>query len=220
MSRRVRRAGLPARATTSTSGTSAPTFTLELADLEITAEIVHGRAKGKTSTTAVAPCDERRLPPLHRRLRRRSRIALTNTFMPYARVDWRDAVHQSRRELRLHLGPRARDASACAPRSGRASSSRSRRPRTASSAGSASSPTTSSTTLARASSTRCAPMRAPVRHPRSRLVLFVGRRRQQAADRQRQRHGARSKEPRRTARASSSTSRTCPARRRCRRSTR
>jgi hypothetical protein len=67
---------------------------LELRDLEFTAEIVHGRANGKTSPTAVAACDDAAclhytgaygLIGYH----------LTNTFIPYVRMDWRDAVHQN-----------------------------------------------------------------------------------------------------------------------------
>jgi len=64
-------------------------------DLEATAEIVQGRAEGQTSTLPTAVhCDEAAclhytgaygLVAYH----------LTNMLIPYARVDWRDAMHQN-----------------------------------------------------------------------------------------------------------------------------
>jgi hypothetical protein len=67
---------------------------LELRDLEVTAEIVHGRANGKTSAASMAPCDDAAC--LHY-TGAYGLIAyhLTNTFIPYVRMDWRDAVHQN-----------------------------------------------------------------------------------------------------------------------------
>jgi hypothetical protein len=67
---------------------------LEWKDLELTAEVVHGRAKGKTSPTAVADCD---LAPCLNYKGAYGLVGyrLTNTFVPYARVDWRDALHES-----------------------------------------------------------------------------------------------------------------------------
>lgn len=66
---------------------------VELRDLEATFELVHGRANGQTSMTGphcdVAAC-------IHY-TGAYGQIAyhLTNTFIPYVRMDWRDAVHQS-----------------------------------------------------------------------------------------------------------------------------
>lgn len=60
-------------------------------DLELTAELVHGRANGKTSAIAcdLAPCIH--YTGAYGSLSYR----LTNRLEPYARVDWRDAVHRS-----------------------------------------------------------------------------------------------------------------------------
>jgi len=65
----------------------------EIKDLEITAELVHGRARGKTSEGG-RRCDE---APC---LRYRGGYILaayrvTNVFVPYVRVDNRDALHIS-----------------------------------------------------------------------------------------------------------------------------
>jgi hypothetical protein len=67
---------------------------LELRDLEFTAELVHGRANGQTSITAPAPCD---VAACIHYTGAYGLIAyhLTNTFIPYVRMDWRDAVHQN-----------------------------------------------------------------------------------------------------------------------------
>ncbi|HSD89004.1 MAG TPA: outer membrane beta-barrel protein [Kofleriaceae bacterium] len=63
----------------------------EIKDFEFTAEAVHGRAKGKTSMVRcdVAPC--LRYTGGYVQLAYRA----TNTWVPYARVDYRDAVHLS-----------------------------------------------------------------------------------------------------------------------------
>ena len=60
-------------------------------DVELTAEIVHGRANGKTSEIAcdLAPCIH--YTGAYGLLSYR----LTNLLEPYARIDWRDAVHRS-----------------------------------------------------------------------------------------------------------------------------
>jgi hypothetical protein len=60
-------------------------------DLELTAELVHGRADGKTSEIAcdLAPCIH--YTGAYGLLSYR----LTNLLEPYARIDWRDAVHRS-----------------------------------------------------------------------------------------------------------------------------
>jgi hypothetical protein len=68
---------------------------VEWKDLEATAEIVQGRAEGQTSPLPNAVhCDEAAclhytgaygLVAYH----------LTNMLIPYARVDWRDAMHQN-----------------------------------------------------------------------------------------------------------------------------
>ena len=64
---------------------------LDWNDVELTAEIVHGRANGKTSDVAcdLAPC-----------IHYTGAYCLlsyrwTNVLEPYVRVDWRDAVHRS-----------------------------------------------------------------------------------------------------------------------------
>jgi hypothetical protein len=64
---------------------------LEWKDLELTAELVHGRANGKTSSIR---CD---LAPCLRFTGAYGLVAyrLTNLLEPYARVDWRDATHTS-----------------------------------------------------------------------------------------------------------------------------
>jgi hypothetical protein len=66
----------------------------EIKDLEITAEVVQGKAKGATTPGATAICD---LAPCldYKGAYGLFAYRLTNTFVPYARVDWRDAVHQS-----------------------------------------------------------------------------------------------------------------------------
>lgn len=66
----------------------------EYKDLELTAEFVQGKAKGKTSPTAVASCDD---APCITYKGAYGQVAyrLTNMFVPYARVDWRDALHES-----------------------------------------------------------------------------------------------------------------------------
>lgn len=67
----------------------------EVADLELTAELVHGRAKGQTSTAmGSTPCD------IAACLRYtggyvQAAYRLNNTFIPYVRVDYRDALHRS-----------------------------------------------------------------------------------------------------------------------------
>jgi hypothetical protein len=66
----------------------------EIADFEFTAELVHGRANGATSATAVADCDV--APCLHYT----GGYALlawrvSNIFVPYVRADYRDALHES-----------------------------------------------------------------------------------------------------------------------------
>ena len=62
-------------------------------DLELTAELVRGKAKGATSMTAPAPCDT--APCLdYKGAYGLVAYRLTNTFVPYARVDWRDALHE------------------------------------------------------------------------------------------------------------------------------
>lgn len=60
-------------------------------DLELTAELVHGRADGKTSvvTCDLAPCIH------YTGAYGLASYRLTNLLEPYARVDWRDAVHRS-----------------------------------------------------------------------------------------------------------------------------
>jgi hypothetical protein len=65
----------------------------EIADIEFTAEIVHGRARGKT-TPGMALCD---VAPCLRYTGGYAQIAYraNNTLVPYARVDYRDATHWS-----------------------------------------------------------------------------------------------------------------------------
>lgn len=72
---------------------------LEVGDFEATAEYVHGKAKGSTSdpTTAnpmPAPCD---LAPCidYTGAYGLFGYRVTNTIVPFARVDWRDALHES-----------------------------------------------------------------------------------------------------------------------------
>ncbi|MDB4955124.1 MAG: uncharacterized protein JWO36_2693 [Myxococcales bacterium] len=66
---------------------------LEWKDLELTAELVHGRADGKTSIIGphcdVAPCIH--YTGAYGLLAYR----VSNLLIPYARVDWRDALHES-----------------------------------------------------------------------------------------------------------------------------
>jgi hypothetical protein len=70
----------------------------EIKDLEFTAEIVHGRARGKTTPNQPAmtevDCD---IAPCLKYTGAYGQLAyrLTNTFVPYGRVDWRDAYHYS-----------------------------------------------------------------------------------------------------------------------------
>ncbi|MCX5746099.1 MAG: hypothetical protein NT062_26780 [Proteobacteria bacterium] len=63
-------------------------------DVEFTAEYIQGKARGETTPVAVAPCD---LAPCIHYKAAYGLIGyrLTNTFTPYLRVDWRDALHQS-----------------------------------------------------------------------------------------------------------------------------
>jgi hypothetical protein len=73
---------------------------LEVGDFEATAEYVHGIAKGETSQptltmpTAALPCD---IAPCINYTGAYGLVGYhaTNTVIPYARVDWRDALHQS-----------------------------------------------------------------------------------------------------------------------------
>ncbi|HEY5925733.1 MAG TPA: outer membrane beta-barrel protein [Kofleriaceae bacterium] len=65
-------------------------------DLEVTAEYVQGKAKGVTSDTEpddalcdVAPCLD------YKGAYGLVAYRVTNTFVPYLRVDWRDALHES-----------------------------------------------------------------------------------------------------------------------------
>ena len=60
-------------------------------DLELTAELVHGRANGKTADIAcdLAPCIH------YTGAYGLASYRLTNLLEPYMRVDWRDAVHRS-----------------------------------------------------------------------------------------------------------------------------
>jgi hypothetical protein len=60
-------------------------------DLELTAELVHGRADGKTADNAcdLAPCIH------YTGAYGLVSYRLSNVLEPYARVDWRDAVHRS-----------------------------------------------------------------------------------------------------------------------------
>ncbi|CAN5910988.1 hypothetical protein BH11MYX3_BH11MYX3_14920 [soil metagenome] len=67
---------------------------LDYKDLELTAELVKGKAKGKTSVAAVASCDE--APCItYQGAYGQLGYRATNVFIPYARVDWRDALHES-----------------------------------------------------------------------------------------------------------------------------
>ncbi len=67
---------------------------LDFKDLELTAEFVQGKAKGKTSMAAVANCDE--APCLtYKGAYGQVGYRATNVFVPYVRVDWRDALHES-----------------------------------------------------------------------------------------------------------------------------
>jgi len=64
---------------------------VEWKDLELTAELVHGRANGKTSAIAcdLAPCIH------YTGAYGLVSYRLTNLLEPYVRTDWRDAVHRS-----------------------------------------------------------------------------------------------------------------------------
>jgi hypothetical protein len=64
---------------------------VEWKDLELTAELVHGRANGKTADIAcdLAPCIH------YTGAYGLASYRLSNLLEPYARVDWRDAVHRS-----------------------------------------------------------------------------------------------------------------------------
>jgi hypothetical protein len=66
---------------------------LEWKDFEFTGELVHGRADGKTSLMGphcdVAPCIH------YTGAYGLVALRITNMFVPYARVDWRDALHES-----------------------------------------------------------------------------------------------------------------------------
>jgi hypothetical protein len=66
----------------------------ELADFEITAEFVHGYADGRTSKTSMAKCDA---APCLEYTGGYALLAYraSNLFIPYGRVDYRDALHQS-----------------------------------------------------------------------------------------------------------------------------
>lgn len=66
----------------------------EIKDLELTAEYVKGKAKGKTSGMTMAECDD--APCLdYQGAYLLAGYRLTNVFVPYGRVDWRDATHES-----------------------------------------------------------------------------------------------------------------------------
>ncbi|MBL9019194.1 MAG: outer membrane beta-barrel protein [Myxococcales bacterium] len=66
----------------------------EVGDLELTVEYVKGKAKGKTSGMTLAECDD--APCLdYQGAYLLGGYRLTNVFVPYARVDWRDATHES-----------------------------------------------------------------------------------------------------------------------------
>jgi hypothetical protein len=62
-------------------------------DFDVTAEVVHGRANGRTepgqAPCGIAPCLDYKGAYLLAGYR------LTNTLMPYVRADWRDALHES-----------------------------------------------------------------------------------------------------------------------------
>jgi hypothetical protein len=67
---------------------------VEYKDLELTAEFVQGKAKGKTSPMAMAACDD--APCItYKGAYGHLAYRLTNMFIPYGRVDWRDATHES-----------------------------------------------------------------------------------------------------------------------------
>ncbi len=68
---------------------------VEIKDFELTAEFVKGKATGQTSSTPMAPkCD---LAPCldYKGAYGLASYRVTNTFVPYMRVDWRDAYHWS-----------------------------------------------------------------------------------------------------------------------------
>jgi hypothetical protein len=65
---------------------------VEIKDLELTAEYVRGKAKGLTSSPTAPKCDE--APCLdYKGAYGLAAYRVTNMFVPYARVDWRDAYH-------------------------------------------------------------------------------------------------------------------------------
>jgi hypothetical protein len=63
----------------------------EIKDFELTAELVHGRAKGATTMVAcdLAPCLRYTGGYVQAAYR------VTNTWVPYVRADYRDALHRS-----------------------------------------------------------------------------------------------------------------------------
>jgi hypothetical protein len=67
---------------------------LEYKDLEVTAEFVKGKAPGETTPGALALCD---LTPCitYKGAYGLFAYRLSNMFIPYARVDWRDALHEA-----------------------------------------------------------------------------------------------------------------------------
>ncbi len=67
---------------------------VDVSDVELTAEYVQGNAEGETSAMAAASCD---LAPCldYKGAYGLVSYRLSNTWIPYARVDWRDALHES-----------------------------------------------------------------------------------------------------------------------------
>jgi hypothetical protein len=67
---------------------------LDYKDVEVTAEYVKGKAKGATSPGMLARCD---LAPCIDYQGAYGQVAyrLSNTFIPYVRIDWRDALHEA-----------------------------------------------------------------------------------------------------------------------------
>jgi hypothetical protein len=66
----------------------------QVGDFEMTAEYVKGKAPGATSAAAIAACDETDCLDYEGAYGLLA-YRVSNRLMPYARVDWRDAVHQS-----------------------------------------------------------------------------------------------------------------------------
>ncbi len=66
---------------------------LDVRGLDVQAEFVQGRASGKTTSTTV-PCDEAQCLD-YRGAYGLIAYRVTNWLMPYLRVDWRQALHQS-----------------------------------------------------------------------------------------------------------------------------